>query len=86
MSKSDSGSGPQRLDYATPTPRPQVGRWGLEDFWIVGRRAIFALGCAMLVFGICDTFTGGGNRDAMYIAAWGAAFVGLTMPWPRQSL
>jgi hypothetical protein len=84
MSKTDSGPTPQRLDYATPAPRPQAGRWGLEDFWIVGRRAVFALGCAMLAFGLCDTYRG--SRDGMYFAAWGAAFIGLTMPWPRQSL
>jgi hypothetical protein len=73
----------QRLEYATPMP-PRTDGWGLQDVWIVGRRVLFALGCGMLVYGLCDTYRGG--RDGLFSAGWGASFIGLTMPWPRRSV
>ena len=71
---------PQRLEYATPAP-PRSGSWGLEDVWTIGRRVLFTIGCGMLVYGLCNSLSGG--RDGEYYAAWGAVFISLMIPLPK---
>jgi hypothetical protein len=68
------------LAYATPRPRGSTA----EDWFIVVRRLVFALGVGLLAGGLVEGF---GNRggDAAGLAGWGSGLVALVVPFRRMS-
>ena len=67
-----------QLQYATPKPREP---WGPDHpFLRIIRQFVFAVGLALLLFGLTSAIAGVYTRDAPYYAAWGAGFVGLATP------
>jgi hypothetical protein len=68
------------LQYATPPP---PARWQPNPdapLLRVLRQIVFAVGLAMLMFGVTSALAGVYQRDAPYFAAWGAGFIGLATP------
>ena len=67
-----------QLQYAIPKPREP---WGPDHpFLRVIRQFVFAVGLALLLFGLTSAIANVYTRDAPYYAAWGAGFVGLATP------
>ena len=69
-----------QLQYATPKP---AGRWQTgpdAPILRVIRQVVFAIGLALLLFGLTSALAGVYQRDAPYYAAWGAGFIGLATP------
>jgi hypothetical protein len=69
-----------QLQYATPKP---AGRWQTgpdAPVLRVIRQIVFAIGLALLLFGLTSALARVYERDAPYYAAWGAGFIGLATP------
>jgi hypothetical protein len=47
----------------------------------IARRIVFALGCALLAFGMISTWYGIRQDDVIFSAGWGAGLIALTAHW-----
>lgn len=69
------------LQYATPPPPKPWRPGGPDDPLLrVIRQIVFAVGLALLAFGLTCAWAEVYTRDAPYYAAWGAGFLGLATP------
>ena len=71
---------PLSLAYATPRPRNAAA----EDWVVVVRRLVFALGVGLLAGGLVEAF-GHRGGDAAGLAGWGSGLVALVVPFRRMS-
>jgi len=73
---------PKRLaPPGPPAAGPRERRPKME--WLVARRLAFAVGLGLLAAGLVDGFAEHERSEAMALAGWGAAFVGLCIPLGR---
>ena len=69
------------LQYATPQPKKPWESGGPDSPVLrVLRQLVFAVGLALLMFGLTSALARVYTLDAPYYAAWGAGFMGLATP------
>ena len=69
-----------QLQYATPKPAGRFQTGPDAPLLRVARQIVFAIGLALLMFGLTCALARVYERDAPYYAAWGAGFIGLATP------
>jgi hypothetical protein len=69
-----------QLQYATPGPPKRWPSGPDAPVLRVLRQIVFAVGLALLMFGLTSAWAGVYQRDAPYYAGWGAGFIGLATP------
>ena len=69
---------PLHLQYATPKAEEP---WGPDHPLLrVVRQVVFAVGLALLLYGLTSALAEVNRGDAPLYAAWGAGFIGLATP------